>query len=302
MSNNRLAKKVLSVILEKDILELELSQQEMVVEGNTRMFTLYRLDFKARVLDENGKEETVLIELQKSNLPSNVLRFRSCLGLAYAQTTKVPNAQGEDKDTAYPIVAIYILGYNVVDIPVMAAKIDHRITDMSAHQELHIESDFIDMVTHTCHILQVRRLPAERRTRIEQFMSLFNQAWVKEADYILDLLDVPEEFRDIAEYLQGPLLDEEIYKKLREEKEMRYYFAKREAHIKQLEEEIEQAQAQVKKAQVEKANARAERGIAQADGIALKYARFLLRSGLPSPEAAQETELGEDVLRELAES
>jgi len=36
MSNDKLARKVLSVILEKEVLELELSQQEVVVEEENR--------------------------------------------------------------------------------------------------------------------------------------------------------------------------------------------------------------------------------------------------------------------------
>ncbi len=40
MSNDKLARKVLSVILEKEVLELELSQQEVVVKDEERRFTL----------------------------------------------------------------------------------------------------------------------------------------------------------------------------------------------------------------------------------------------------------------------
>jgi hypothetical protein len=211
MSNDKLARKVLSVILEKEVLELELSQQEVVVEDEERRFTLYRLDFKAVILDENGRKETVLIELQKSKLPTNVLRFRNYLGLAYTHKikTKHPETQVE-QDSALPIISIYILGYNVEDIPHVAIKVNHSIIDMSSQKELDLQSDFIDLLTHTTCILQVRRLPKQRRSRIEQFLTLFNQAWVMEEKYILDLQEVPEGFEDIAEYLQRPLQEEEI--------------------------------------------------------------------------------------------
>lgn len=36
MSNDRLARKVLSVILEKEVIELELAQQEHIIEGGSR--------------------------------------------------------------------------------------------------------------------------------------------------------------------------------------------------------------------------------------------------------------------------
>ena len=136
MSNDKLARKVLSVILEKEVLELELSQQELVIEDEERRFTLYRLDFKAVILEENGRRETVLIELQKSKLPTNVLRFRNYLGLAYTHKTKAkhPGTQVA-QDSALPIISIYILGYNVEDIPSVAVKVESRIVDKSRHEE-----------------------------------------------------------------------------------------------------------------------------------------------------------------------
>ncbi len=76
MSNDKLARKVLSTILEQEVVELELAQQEIVVSNKSRHFTLFRLDFKAVIADATGKKEKVLIELQKSKLPTNLVRFR----------------------------------------------------------------------------------------------------------------------------------------------------------------------------------------------------------------------------------
>jgi len=300
MSNNRLAKKVLSVILDKEVLELELSQQEMVVEDDVRMFTLYRLDFKAKIRDQDGRVETVLIELQKSKLPTNMLRFRSYLGMAYSQKPTVPAVVGAD-DEVYPIISIYIMGYNIVDIPVMAIKVDRRIVDVSLQQEVDIQSDFIDMLTHTCHILQVRRLPEQRRTRIERFLSLFNQAWVKEENYILDLEDVPEEFKDLAEYLARPLLNTEMRLQLQAEQEVDFLMSGQEARIQDLEAQAEQARVAMEAAQAKIEQERAEKEAAQAQAKAttLKYARLLLQSGQSAAEVAQETGLSIEAVQNL---
>ncbi|MEM7659971.1 MAG: hypothetical protein AAF399_27915, partial [Bacteroidota bacterium] len=99
MQHDRIAKKVLSVLLECEILELTLSQQEMVAVSDQYGVKLYRLDFSAIIVDENGQQQKVLIELQKSKLPTHALRFRSYLGQNYAK-----------KDAPYPIISIYILG------------------------------------------------------------------------------------------------------------------------------------------------------------------------------------------------
>lgn len=124
MSNDCLARKVLNVILDKEVLELELAQQELVIEDEERRFTLYRFDFKAVIQDEFGEKETVLIELQKSKLPTNILRFRNYLDLSYTQRKAKPD---EIQIPPLPIIFIYILGYNIADIPVMATKVDRKL-------------------------------------------------------------------------------------------------------------------------------------------------------------------------------
>jgi hypothetical protein len=307
MSNDRLARKVLSVILEKEVLELELAQQEVVIEDQERRFTLYRLDFKALVRDADGRQEAVLIELQKSKLPTNVLRFRNYLGLSYSSHRQ--KAPGGVAEGALPIISIYILGYNVEDIPVMATKVDRRIMDMSRHEELHIESDFIGLLTHTCYILQVRRLPQERRSRIEQFMTLFNQAWMAEEKFVLDLEEVPEEFKDVAEYLQRPLQEEEIRARLRAEEEVEALFALQEAEKAELQRRLEEKYRQLEEARTQEQEERRQKEEAQAKAIeaqdkakenAIKLAKFLLQGGASVESVTMETGLTEAEVRQLA--
>ena len=299
MANDRLAKKVLSVILDKEVLELELTQQEMVIEDQERRFTLYRLDFKAVIRDEDGRRQTVLIELQKSKLPTNILRFRSYLGLSYAKRTAETPPVAEQGPL--PIISIYILGYSVEDIPVMAARVNRRVMDLSRGVELNIRSDFIDLLTHECYILQVRRLPEVRRSRIERFMTLFNQAWVAEDHFILDLAEVPEEFRDIAEYLQRPLQEEEILSRLRAEEELDILFAQQEAEKEQLLSQLEEARVREEEARIreEEERRQKEEALQKARETTLKMARLLLQSGMSPEEASRETGLSMEELADL---
>ncbi len=260
------------------------------------------MDFKAVIEDENGRRETLLIELQKSKLPTNVLRFRSYLGLAYTQKIKTrrPETQVE-YDSALPIISIYILGYNVEDIPHVAVKVNHSIIDMSSHEELDLQSDFIDLLTHTTCILQVRRLPEQRRSRIEQFLILFNQAWVMEEKYIIDLQEVPEGFEDIAEYLQRPLQEEEIRAKLRAEEEVEALFAQQEAENAYYKRTATEAKAreEEERRQKEEERRQREQALEQAREARIKLARLLLRTGMSVKDAALETGLSEEEVRKL---
>ncbi len=305
MSNDLLARKVLSVILHKEVLELELAQQEIVVEDQERQFTIYRLDFKALIEEESGRREMVLIELQKSKLPTNMLRFRSYLGLSYAQQSRIPDDTFTiAEERPLPLISIYILGYNIQDIPVMAAKVDRKVIDLSTREELDLESDFIDMLTHECYILQVRRLPEERRSRIEQFMTLFNQAWIAEEKFILNLEEVPEEFEEIAEYLRRPLMEEKVRARLRAEEEIEQIFAHQEAEKEQFRQQVEEERRQKEEERRLKEKEHLEKIEAQqkAREFAIILAHLLLQSGKPIEEVAIETGLTEEDLRQLSGS
>jgi hypothetical protein len=206
-----------------------------------------------------------------------------------------------EREAPLPIISIYILGYNVEDIPVLATKVNRHIIDMSSQEELHIESDFINLLTHTCYILQVRRLPAQRLSRIERFMTLFNQAWIAEENFILDLEEVPEEFKDIAEYLQRPLAEEELQRKLRAEEEVEELFALQEAEKAQLRSIAEAAQKDKEAAQIREEEERRQKELAleKARESALKLARPLLKTGASVEEAARETGLTVEEIRSL---
>jgi len=302
MSNDKLARKVLSVILDQEVLHLELVQQEYVVPHPEKLFTLYRLDFKATILTEEGREQLVLIELQKSRLPTVMRRFRSYLGESYRQAPKV-----EDPASPYapasmlPIIAIYILGYNVEDIPYMATKVDRRIINASTQEEVELQSDFIDLLTHPMYILQVRRLPEQRRTRLEQFMSLFNQAWVMEDRYVLNLEDVPEEFRDIARYLERPLKDEHLRQQLHAEQELEEFLAIQEANMARLTEDLREAliKREEERRLKEATERQKEEERRQKEEVIYKLARLLKSMGRSSAEIIAETGLAEDQIETI---
>ena len=108
MQNERIAKKVLSVILECEVLELNIQQQEIVTIQHSGL-KLYRLDFSAVIVNEKGEKQKVLIELQKSKLSTNILRFRSYLGNSYTKKEIETTESGErEKDRLSYYFYLYI--------------------------------------------------------------------------------------------------------------------------------------------------------------------------------------------------
>ena len=94
---------------------------------------MFRLDYRAVTVDDQGREEHVLIELQKSDLPTDLLRFRQYLGTQYrAEENMVADSIVGDasgrcgssesiRKHALPMVAISLLGHTVgtIEEPVL---------------------------------------------------------------------------------------------------------------------------------------------------------------------------------------
>ena len=295
MQNDRIAKKVLSTLLECEVLELNVEQQELVALDEQRGLKLYRLDFSAVIINEKGEKQKVLIELQKSKLPTNTLRFRSYLGKSYAKKEiEVDIATRKETTTAYPIISIYILGYNVVDIPYLAVNIDNRVTDTVTKKEVEVQSDFINLLTHKTRIIQVRRLKKERQSRLEHFLLLFNQTWVTNEKFIIDMEEVPEEFKDIADYLGGPVHDEAFRNQLEGEEEIDAIFREQEAELAQKEEKLNKALEGQEEERRQKEEERKRKEKAQHN-----FALYLLDQGVEIKEITRLTGLNEEEIKAL---
>jgi hypothetical protein len=278
MENNRLARKVLSVILDEEIVELAVGQQETLVPYNTLQLTLFRLDFRATIRKADASQHTVLIELQKSKFPSDIQRFRNYLGASYMNKDQEPAVVKEPFPGMLPIITIYILGYNLDDLPYLAVTVNNEVINSVNRQRVEVKSFFIDHLTHRAHIIQVLRLPEQRRTRLEQFLSLFNQAWCTENSTVLDLQEVPDEFTDIAQYLQAPVMDQNFRRNMHAEQELDSVFGPQLAQLHQAQQKLQEAE---------------QRNIL----LTRKWIKALQQQGLSAEEIASETGMGLDEVR-----
>ena len=98
----------------ENIVEIERSVPE--TEKPKASFTVYRLDFSAKIKTADGGSKQVLIEIQKAKFPTDIMRFRKYLGQQYASenNTTISTIKGKERKSALPIVSIYFLSYNFV--------------------------------------------------------------------------------------------------------------------------------------------------------------------------------------------
>lgn len=113
MEDERIAKTILSALLKKDVVGISARPHEYANETRDKI-SMFRIDFAATVREPDGNIHLILVELQKTWLETETLRFRQYLGAQYS------NKRNIDKDShagyAIPMVTIYLLGHRVGEI------------------------------------------------------------------------------------------------------------------------------------------------------------------------------------------
>lgn len=248
MQNERAATVLLENLLGKEILKLDiLTNDTPVIEEKTGVRIL-RLDFSAKVKDRaTGETELVTIELQKSYLDTEIMRFRTYLGQQYSdirkteteivdtwrknkKTGKIESAQVE-KHTPLHIVAIYILGHTFQEIdipkPVIYNYPDPRGIEDEPVPEI-LKTRFFRGVTHDTIIIQIPYLKRNAKTKLEQILEIFCQDYVSDnTEQLLEFDDYEsrsEEFRELARPLVYAVSDPEVRKIMTVEDEMSIHF------------------------------------------------------------------------------
>lgn len=198
MEDERAAKVLLSALLKKEVRELKMCRNEYTNLQQTRI-SLFRIDFSAKLVDDAGKEELVLIELQKTWLATETLRFRQYLGAQYMNKENMPESDNP-KGFGLPIISIYILGHKVGDLqhPVVYVR-RHYLDSEDQPIDKGVPDPFIESLTHDSIIVQIPYLKSHARNHLERILSVFDQDYRIAADE--HLLNINEEGMGVDERL-----------------------------------------------------------------------------------------------------
>jgi hypothetical protein len=229
MEDSKVAKLIISSIINETIVSLEIRPQEFIShpeddyiktwEGkDLRHFTVYKLDFSAKIKTETGFK-LVIIEIQKAKYPSDIMRFRKYLGEQYANKENFYSIIENNKEIrkALPIISIYFLGHNldkISGIPVI--KTERKYIDVSTGNIISEKEDFIESLTHDSYVIQIPALKEKRRNELEILLSVFDQSNRTSDNHILNVKqeDFPDIHRDIIRRLQKAVIDKEMRKKM----------------------------------------------------------------------------------------
>ena len=180
MEDERIAKTILSALLKKEVVHVTVRPHEYC---NTTRDTLsmFRIDFAATVREKEGneiKDRIVLIELQKTWLNTETLRFRQYLGAQYNNKNNIREA--DEKGYAYPMVAVYLLGHKVGNIKEPIVYVNHDVFDYNGNVVAEGNAEpFVESLTHNSIIVQIPRLQGNVNNRLEKVLSVFDQTNVE---------------------------------------------------------------------------------------------------------------------------
>ncbi|MEA2013216.1 MAG: hypothetical protein U9O87_09125 [Verrucomicrobiota bacterium] len=201
LDDNKIAKKLLSLIIGKEIEELELKPTEFRNDLKEKTLTVYRLDFAAKVRLEDGSETNVIIEIQKAKFPTDIMRFRKYLGGQYVSEDN--SYIKDDRKKARPILSIYFLGHSLKNVSVPVIKVERKYYDNTTGQELTQKEEFIESLTHDSFVIQIPALREQRRNKLEKVLSIFDQGSNKGVKHFLNFNDedYPDEYKEVIRRL-----------------------------------------------------------------------------------------------------
>ena len=176
MEDERIAKTILSALLKKRVVEVKIRRNEYTNLTHKSSISMFRIDFAATVVDEDGKPRLMLIELQKTWLPTETLRFRRYLALQYNNEENMVKEKPHVK-YAVPMVAIYLLGHRVGKIKAPIVYVNHKAYDYDDNElKDGFPDPFIDSLQHDSIIVQIPLLHGVVNNRLESVLSIFDQS------------------------------------------------------------------------------------------------------------------------------
>lgn len=200
MEDERIAKTLLSALLKKKVTNVKIRRNEYANTTRKEAISMFRIDFAATVLDEDGKPYLMLIELQKTWLPTETLRFRRYLALQY--NNKENMMEEEHGKYAIPMVAIYLLGHRVGKIKAPIVYVNHKAYDYNGRElKTGMPDPFVESLQHDSIIVQIPRLHGNVNNKLERVLSVFDQTNVADDNKVIKMDDQQFEGDNDMEYI-----------------------------------------------------------------------------------------------------
>lgn len=256
MEDKRVAKILLSALLKKEIIELEMCRNEYTSMQRTRI-SLFRIDFSAMICENDGSEHLVLIELQKTWLITETLRFRQYLATQYLDKENViekMNDHGQMRIYDLPIISIYFFGHPLGDLTEPVVYVRRRFLDYD-DTSLPSPDPFTESLTHDSIIVQIPFLSGRTRNRLERLLSIFDQEYqLPHNEHYLEINDdhIDEEVECVVHRLLKAATAPDVQRAMEIEDEILSEIEERDTTIMMKNKEIEEIEQKIQEIEKKK--------------------------------------------------
>jgi chromosome segregation ATPase len=190
-------------------------------------------------------------------------RFRKYLGKQYLNSNlyqKIPSPPPATR-AGVPIYPIYILGYKLGSdyekMPVLV--VENNVYDRFSRKQVPKNNPFITSLFHEGMIIQIPELKKQRRDRVENLLSIYDNAELYEK-FVLDVSaeDYPPELRAIISRLVAAAADDDIRGTMEAEDELLREIELWEEEIENKKKEVRETKKELRKAQKQIAGTKAQ--------------------------------------------
>ena len=249
MEDERIAKTVLSALLKKEVVSVEMRRHEHPNVTRDKI-SMFRIDFAAQVKEDDGTVRLILIELQKTWVDTETLRFRRYLAAQYnAEENMVKD--GELKGYAVPMIAVYLLGHRVGDIDKAVVYVTHNTFDYDGKVvEGGMQDPFINSLIHDSIIVQIPLLHGKINNRLDRVLSVFDQSQRDAKNQQIVCLDEKEYAGDsdmmyILHRLGLAAMDANVRQEMNDEDEFYSVLEARDTQVMKLNEQLTEKKKQL---------------------------------------------------------
>ena len=249
MEDERIAKTVLSALLKKEVVSVEMRRHEHPNVTRDKI-SMFRIDFAAQVKEDDGTVRLILIELQKTWVDTETLRFRRYLAAQYnAEENMVKD--GELKGYAVPMISVYLLGHRVGDIDKAVVYVTHNAFDYDGKVvEGGMQDPFINSLIHDSIIVQIPLLHGKINNRLDRVLSVFDQSQRDAKNQQIVCLDEKEYAGDsdmmyILHRLGLAAMDADVRQEMNDEDEFYSVLEARDTQVMKLNEQLTEKKKQL---------------------------------------------------------
>ena len=249
MEDERIAKTVLSALLKKEVVSVEMRRHEHPNVTRDKI-SMFRIDFAAQVKEDDGTVRLILIELQKTWVDTETLRFRRYLAAQYNAEENMVK-EGELKGYAVPMIAVYLLGHRVGDIDKAVVYVTHNAYDYDGKVvEGGMQDPFINSLIHDSIIVQIPLLHGKINNRLDRVLSVFDQSQRDAKNQQIVCLDEKEYAGDsdmmyILHRLGLAAMDADVRQEMNDEDEFYSVLEARDTQVMKLNEQLTEKKKQL---------------------------------------------------------